>query len=152
MEQLPLMFCYRDLLAGNGWFAGVEIEGQALLVDEGEEGWWMYGVQPGGLAAQGADQQAATQAFRQEYSEILRDFAHESRSFRSFRREVQAFFSQTSDSVRWQVAREAIRAAGHESDWLPSDSTDDRTPAVQVVRVRRGAANDNMAEVERLAA
>ena len=63
MPQYPLLFGYRDLVMGNGFMAGVTTEGRALLVDE-DGGAWMYGVNPGGVAAGGHDHGAAAAAFR----------------------------------------------------------------------------------------
>ena len=50
---LPLIFTYRDLVYGTGILAEVRVRGRALAVTE-QDGVWMYGVSPGGLAAPGA--------------------------------------------------------------------------------------------------
>jgi hypothetical protein len=51
MTRYPLLLGFHDLVAGNGYIAGIALSnGRALLVDEGD-GFWMYGVNPGGMAA-----------------------------------------------------------------------------------------------------
>lgn len=42
MTRYPLLFGFRDLIAGNGFVAGVAINGRALLVDE-DDGFWIFG-------------------------------------------------------------------------------------------------------------
>ena len=54
MTHYPLLFGFRDLVAGNGFVAGVNLNGRALLADEGD-GFVMYGVNPGGIAAGGSN-------------------------------------------------------------------------------------------------
>ena len=60
--ELPLIFTYRDLVYGTGILAEVRVRGRVLAVTE-QDGVWMYGVNPGGLAAPGATIPEAHAAF-----------------------------------------------------------------------------------------
>ncbi len=83
MDTYPLLFSFHDVVAGNGFFAGVTIDGRALL-EEDEEGAWFYGVEPGSLAGHGSTRQEAHQDFRAGYRSVLADIAYEVESFSQF--------------------------------------------------------------------
>lgn len=113
----PLLFGFRDLIAGNGFFAGVTVAGRALLADEGD-GFWMYGVNPGGVAAGGATAAEAQAEFRRMYTSVLFDIAAEAASFEELKAEVEQFFHATNEptAAEWETAvadaGKARRAAG----------------------------------------
>lgn len=111
MTALPLIFGFRDALSGNGFLAGVAINGRALMVEEGENDWWMYGVQPGGICAGGSTFNEAHSAFREMYRKALFDMAGLCEDFTSFEAEVRRFCSETDDedAARWLEAAHAIR-------------------------------------------
>lgn len=48
----PLLFDYKDCIAGNGFLAAVVVSGRALMRSEDDE-WWMHGVQPSAIAEGG---------------------------------------------------------------------------------------------------
>jgi len=99
----PLLFSYRDTLFGNGFVVEVHAaNGRALCIHEADA-FWMYGINPGGLAAQGADLEAAHLAFRQTFSTILIDLALASARFEDFEKAVRDFFDETN--------------LGYESNW-----------------------------------
>lgn len=75
MKAYPLLFSYRDPVIGNGYVAGVEMRGRALLTAEDDEGWWVEGVSPGGFASGGATRQEALSSFRTTYQHVLVDIA-----------------------------------------------------------------------------
>ncbi len=56
----------------------------------------MVGVEPGGMAASGRDRDAAFEAFRKTYTEILFDIAADSETFQDFKTAVEQFVHQTS--------------------------------------------------------
>src|SRR5262245_11297759 len=108
MTRYPLLFGFRDLVAGNGYVAGVGItNGRALLVDEGD-GFWMYGVNPGGVAAGGKSLGEAQAEFRTAYKSVLFDLAAEARSFEAFKAEVERFVQETNNPTlaEWDAVRE----------------------------------------------
>ena len=126
MTHYPLLFAYKDLVAGQGFLASVAIAGRALICED-EEGCWMYGVLPGGICADGDSQKEAAAGFRSTYQAALYDMVAEAPDFRTFRRQVQQFF-EDEDRVlakTWQAAVAAVRHGDLESDWLsrqPADS------------------------------
>jgi len=111
MTHYPLLFGFRDLVAGRGFLAGVAVNGRSLLVHDDEIGYWMHGVNPGGLSAGGVDSGAAQQAFRETYRTILFDISASVGDFEEFKVEVTRFFHQTSDLLlaEWIEAVEAVR-------------------------------------------
>lgn len=139
ITHYPLLFEYKDLIAGNGFLAGVAIAGRALIREDGE-GSCMYGIQPGGICADGDSQKEAVAEFRSVYRAALYDMAAEAPDFDGFRREVQCFF-EDQDRVlakTWTMAVAAVRQGDVASDWLgkqPADSPRN----VEVVRIAVGA-------------
>src|SRR5215210_8145215 len=126
MTRYPLLFGFRDLIAGNGYIAGVALSnGRAVLVDEGD-GFWMYGVNPGGLAAGGESLGRAQSEFRSAYKSGLFDIAAEAQSFEAFKAEVERFFRETNNPtlVEWDEAVAEVRQGRTEADWLPKKSAD----------------------------
>jgi hypothetical protein len=121
MAHYPLLFGFRDLVAGKGFLAGVSINGRALLLHDPEDGYWMYGVNPGGLAAGGADVGEAQHAFRETYRTILFDIAMDAEDFEAFRLEVSRFFEESNEELvsEWRAAVEEVRSGEVKADWLP---------------------------------
>ena len=146
--KLPFLFSYRDTLFGNGFVVHVEARnGRALCVREGD-GWWMYGVNPGGMAAHGDDPHAAHAAFRKTFSDVLLDIATDTRSFDEFRAQVEAFFEATNAGYEpeWREAAAAVRAGRinrHGFSVTPADSP--RSVAVTLKSADNVSAIDNVA-------
>jgi hypothetical protein len=112
-RQIPLLFTYQDRVVGMGFSALVATYGRVLAVEEaGESDVWIYGVEPGALAAKGADPKEALEAFRQSFTNVLRDFAAEPHGFTEFESAVQQFFSEVNEPNEqdWLRAVEAVRA------------------------------------------
>jgi hypothetical protein len=114
-RRIPLLFTYRDRVVGMGYTANVSSFGRVLAVEEGGEGnndIWIYGVEPGALAAHGADPKAALEAFRESFTNVLRDMAAEYHSFADFEAGVHAFFSAVNEpnEAEWQLAVLDVRA------------------------------------------
>ena len=145
----PLLFTYRDTLFGNGFVVHVEARnGRALCVREAD-GWWMYGVNPGGMSAFGEDPHAAHTAFRKTFSEVLLDIAKDTRSFEEFRGHVEAFFETTNAGYEpeWRAAAAAVRAGHISRDGFsvaPADS-----PRSVVVTLK---TSDNVRAIDNVAA
>jgi hypothetical protein len=134
MTKYPVLFGFRDLVAGNGFVAGVAVHGRALLVDEGD-GFWMYGVNPGGLAAGGKGHGEAQAEFRQGYRSVLFDIAAQATDFDSFRRLVLSFFDETNEPTRqeWGEALAGVRNGTVVADWLPTRKTESAGLGMEVV-------------------
>ncbi|HEX4956482.1 MAG TPA: hypothetical protein VF017_24100 [Thermoanaerobaculia bacterium] len=143
MASYPLLFGYHDLVAGNGFVAAVAVDGRALLVDE-EGGAWVYGVNPGGVAAGGADHGAATAAFRTTYRSVLHDIAFDAHSFAEFQQRVHDFCLETNQPTLedWEAALAAVRRGEVTADWLVRRPAD--APCrVEVVEVASPQPSEN---------
>ena len=135
MANYPLLFEFKDLVAGNGFLAAVVVAGRALIRED-DEGFWMYGIQPGGICADGDSQKEAVAEFRSLYRAALYDMAAEASDFERFKREVQNFF-QDEDRVlaeTWKEAVAAVQQGDVASDWLNKQPADSPR-SVEVVRI-----------------
>jgi hypothetical protein len=112
MTHYPLLFGFRDLVAGRGFLAGVAVNGRALLVHDDDNGYWLHGVNPGGLSAGGSDMGTALQAFRETHRTVLFDISADAAHFDDFKVEVERFFHETSERLlsKWTEAVERLRA------------------------------------------
>lgn len=121
MNEYPLLFTARELVAGKGFVALVDGYGHVLLVHESNAEWWMYGVQPGGIGEGGATLSEANLRFVASVKNVLAEIADEAQSFADFEREVKGFFSQVdgTDRQRWDAARAALSAGAAVDDpWV----------------------------------
>jgi hypothetical protein len=134
MTRYPVLFSFRDLIAGNGFVAGVAVHGRALLIDEGD-GFWMYGVNPGGVAAGGQTPNEAQAEFRKGYRTVLFDAAAEAPDFESFRREIEAFFEETNSPTEkeWEDAVQDVRDGKVVADWLSAKPAESLPMRLDVV-------------------
>ena len=110
--ELPLIFTYRDLVYGAGILADVRVRGRVLAVTE-PDGVWMYGVNPGGLAASGATVPEAHAAFRRSFRAVLFDIAEDASGFDDFAEQARRFVNEAAAPVEvaWQEAVEAHRSS-----------------------------------------
>ncbi|RPH54376.1 hypothetical protein EHM82_06955 [bacterium] len=148
----PLLFGFKDLIAGNGFFAGVTVAGRALLADEGG-GFWMYGVNPGGVAAGGATAAEAQAEFRRMYTSVLFDIAAEAASFEELKAEVEQFFHATNEptAVEWETAVADVRQGRTDADWLPKKRAESKI-GVEVVLLEHAVPSVNALDEAQLAA
>jgi hypothetical protein len=143
-SSIPLLFTYRDCLFGNGFVVEVKANfGRALCVHE-SDGFWMYGVNPGAMAAFGDDPDAAHAAFRQTFSNILKELALEANSFEEFRALVDKFFADTNPGYErdWFRAVDAVRRNEVDAEGLPRVPADSpRTIEVSMKKIFNAADN-----------
>jgi hypothetical protein len=153
MTRYPLLFGFRDLIAGNGFVAGVAVNGRALLVDEGD-GFWMYGVNPGGLAGGGANHSEAQAEFRQGYRSVLFDIAAEAADFGSFRQQALRFFEETNEPTRqeWEEALAEVRKGEVVADWLPTKKAESSGLGMEVLLLEHPEPSLNGLDQAELAA
>jgi hypothetical protein len=112
MTKYPFLFTFLDKVEGNGFLADVAVHGR-LLAEEQDGSWWMFGVNPGGVAAQGATRAEAYIEFRQSVMRVLFDLAVQSGTdFYAFRKAAKKFFDETNrpTEAEWQAARQQVRA------------------------------------------
>lgn len=129
----PLLFGFRDLVAGRGFLAGVAVHGRALLIHDDDLGYWMYGVNPSGLAAGGVDVGEAQRSFRETYRTVLFDIAEDAESFEEFESEVVRFFGEVGGFLEdWTEAVKAVRAGTVKQDWFPEADSSRAKVAIEV--------------------
>jgi hypothetical protein len=153
MPRYPILYGFHDLIAGNGFVAAVALDGRALLTEE-EGGFWMYGVNPGGLAAGGQTPGEAQSEFRLVYRSVLFDLAAECRDFEGFLGEVERFAGETNEPTlaEWLAAVEDVRSGRVEADWLSRKPAESRV-GVTVTRVeQRPSPSANALDEAELAA
>lgn len=63
---------------------------------EEQDGWWVYGVNPGGIAGGGETPEDACAEFRRMLHAALLDLAEESMDFEGFKSSVVEFVRQTN--------------------------------------------------------
>ncbi len=157
MSKYPVLFTFRDKISGGRFLAEVVMEGRLLVVNE-DDGWWMYGVEPGGLAEGGKTPADALLALRQAYNEVLFDFAVEAKtSFKAFKAQVEKFFHDKCDALEhdWQAAVAEVRKGSITPDGLevrnkpiekmPADSK--RRVIVRPIRVTEASPKDNQLDL-----
>lgn len=125
VNTYPLLFTFQDVVACSGFWAGVTIDGRAVLVEEGD-GTWLYGVEPGSVAGEGATAQEAYQDFRAGYRSVLADLAEEAADFRTFEALATEFLSTENrpNEARWAASVQLVRAGDLDLSWLPKRSAD----------------------------
>lgn len=150
MEHYPLLFTFRDKVSGNGFLVNIVIDGRVLASQE-EDGWWMYGVQPGDLAAGGSTFAEAHCEFRKAFTTILFDIAEDAEDLKTFRADVHKFFKGINHPTEkeWQAAVCAVRAGRITADAIcgglqtkPADSR--RSVRVKLLKVFK--TKDNILE------
>jgi hypothetical protein len=129
--KFPLVFSIRQIVVGQGFIAGVTLDGRALMVEEAEEDFWVYGVNPGALAGTGDSKASSWSDFKERLQSVLFDMASTLSTFDEFKREVQRFFREASDVEAWASAVEDVRAGRVDSD-LPTVNADRYKPKVKV--------------------
>ncbi len=153
--RYPLLFSYRDTLFGNGFLVEVQaVNGRALCVREEDE-YWMYGINPGGMAAHGEDPEAAHNAFRKIFSSILIDLASSAASFDEFKSAVGRFFEDTNEGYaqEWNASLEAVQRGDVKLEGIrvmPANSP--RSITVSMKQVHQVTAQDNSANLQYLLA
>lgn len=109
----PLVFTLQNAIEGCGFLAGITITGKAVMEQDENEEWWMYGVCPGAIAAGGDTPKEAFQNFRNRYKEVLFDIAEECGNFLAFKNETEAFFrsEDSEENARWEYALKVVRGS-----------------------------------------
>lgn len=121
MIPLPLLFLFKDEVTSKDFPAKVEVEtrGRVLsLLDGGKV--WMYGVQPGAIAASGNDRKEAAAAFRAAYKAVLLDIAEGVTDLSAFKEQARGFFNQVCEprEAEWWQAVEKVRKENYTEEGL----------------------------------
>lgn len=141
MEQplaIPLVFSFKHVVMGDGFVAGVRMDGRALLEVEhngGDREDWVTGIAPVGISGGGRDRSAAFFAFRNAWTEVIFDIAHEASSFSSFRESCNEFFGaeQASMTALWEAAVETVRREKYVDPSLLREDADQHRVRFEVV-------------------
>ena len=106
----PLIFTYKGNVFGRGFIASIHAVSRILGVRE-DDGVWLSGVQPGGMAAGGKDIPAAYTDLRNTFLGILADIASTADTYEAFRAEVERFFDERDETAMadWNAAVAAYR-------------------------------------------
>jgi len=150
VKLYPLVFSFRDLIAGNGYVAAVAMDGRVVLAEEEDEDVWMFGVQPGGIAGGDRQKKLACAEFKKSYRSVLFDLAAEALSFAEFKLKVTAFFDQVNDPnfADWERALEEVRAKSLSLPDLPTVKASARMPNVTIEEVAPEKANSGVNEFD----
>ena len=103
-----LSFSHCETVTVDGRDIELEISCRAML-DHDEEGWWMSGVEPGGVLEGSSCAAKAALGFQAALGEILREFAREARHETELRERVAKFVAEKDEYAegRWEAARAA---------------------------------------------
>jgi hypothetical protein len=147
MARYPTIFGLRDVVQGEGYIAGVELQGRALMHEEGDDYVWIEGVNPGGFTGTGHSPTEALEDFRKAYTAILYDIALEARTFRDFKSEVEALLANAGELPQreWEEAVQDVRTGRVRADWLGKRSAE--TPlGIRVAELKKPSAKQNKVE------
>ncbi len=119
----PLLIDFKSTFFGRGFVAEVKARGQLLATRE-SEGWWLYGVHPGAIAADGESLQEAHDHLRFALREVMFQFAQDAVTFDAFRSAVEEFFHDTDPVTarEWDDAVLRVRAEKLKLETLPTKS------------------------------
>jgi hypothetical protein len=147
VKLYPLVFSFRDLIAGNGFVAAVAMDGHVLLSEE-EGGFWMYGVQPGSIAAGAELRDSAFKKFKDGYLSVLFDMAAEATSFEAFELNVKSFFAQVNapNAKDWAHALAEVRASNIELPNLAKVPAGSKSPTLTIAKMTPERANSGVNE------
>lgn len=147
MSKHSIVFGLRHVVQGEGFVAGVAVDGRAL-VHEAEDSVWVESVNPGGFSATGSSITEAITEFRRAHAAILFDIAAEATRFASFREQVERLFEQCSPRVvhEWERAAEEVREGRVPARWLPRRPAAECPVRIRVQEIRRPSSRNNEVE------
>jgi hypothetical protein len=158
MKNYPLLMTYRGAVSNGLFEANVVATGRLLASHEIEEeasGFWLYGVNPGAIAASGETLPEGLAEFHNTYNAILFDLAAESETFDIFKAKAEEFFflENTPNAQDWDEALAAVRSGIVTNDLgLPRASADARPLAISITLRTSLRSDDFNREAPALAA
>ncbi|HSS50128.1 MAG TPA: hypothetical protein VLX28_14415 [Thermoanaerobaculia bacterium] len=149
MTHYPLLFARREKVEGNGFIARVAVSGRVLLTSEEDGEYWVEGVNPGGLAANGKSANEALAQFCQDFLAVLFDIASDAQDFEGFREQVKKFFEDTSKPAlqEWEDAVKQVRAGKVNAEWLTKRSAETKLEVDVTMLVQPAATNNDLGEM-----
>jgi hypothetical protein len=106
----PLLVSFTGTFFGQGFIAEVVFQGRLLARHE-DDLWWLEGVNPGAISAEGESLDAANAHLREALKDTFVLFAGEAPSFGDFRQDVERFVYSSDDATKdeWNVAVDRVR-------------------------------------------
>ena len=152
LKTLPLVFSFAQPVLGNGFVAGVSVEGRALLEVEEENGvdeFWISGITPVGITGGGADRGVAFNEFRKMWLEAVFDIAVESLSFDDFKKKCEEFHQSELSHMTslWMDAVASVRRSHYTDPTLRKEDADKQCKC-EVVDLTRVASGGEKNQVE----
>ena len=117
----PLLFKFRTSVVGDGWLAGVDLRGAAVVTKEASGEYIAHGLKPGGVVGVGSTLTEAYLAYREEVQTVLYDMAGKAR-FEAFREDVLEFFDSPDawGEAKFAEGRQMV-VAGKVDSSLPQE-------------------------------
>jgi hypothetical protein len=142
-KTYPLVFSFPDVIVGNGFTARVEITGHAVLCEESADSFWLFGVQPGGIAGGGKDWSEARRAFKESYLSVLFDIALDSATYDAFKNGVEQFFAAVNEPNRetWEMALDNVRRNPAELEGCSTVRAEDHPPVLRIAMLDQRSMN-----------
>ena len=139
----PLLCGFSETVVCDGFVVHVAAHGRALACEE-DGGWWLYGVNPGGLSARGESVREAHYAFLDAFRKVLFDVANGAAGFEDFKREAEDFFNAVDAETAkdWTAAVEAVRRGEVALAELPRASADEQ-PSLTVMLLTKPQPSAN---------
>ncbi len=113
-QSLPLLFSFKQVVVGNGFIAGVEMNGRALLETDwvgGRAEAWITGIEPVGISGGGGDRGLAFGEFRKSWTLVVFDLAEQARDFQEFKSLCETFLASNQPNMTqlWTDAVAVVR-------------------------------------------
>lgn len=143
-SSAPLFFRYSELVACAGFLAAVTVTGRVLCVREQKGEYWMYGVEPGGIADWGSTPELAHIAFKRAFHAALIDIAGEAGDPEQFTAAVRQFVTTINEptATMWEAAVQGVKSSSvHAPELERWPSTTPVGADVEIIREPRPEAN-----------
>ena len=129
----PLLFRFRTSVLGEGWVAGVELHGGAVVTKEASGEYVAHGLKPGGVAGVGSTLIEAYQSYKEDVQVILYDMAG-SEPFDAFRDKVLRFFDSADawGEAKFEEGRQMVVAGRVESSLSLEPNPEHRASVVEL--------------------
>ncbi len=145
-RQYPLLFKYRDPFIGNGFIAGIEIRGRALMtIRESGDDVWIDGVWPDCISEGGRSEREAASSFREDYRAVVFDIMAEANTFADFKSRIESVFKGADPitTAEWDRAVELVRKEKLSLDWLEKVPAESFDFGMDIIELKDPKASDN---------
>ncbi len=132
----PLLFKFRTSVVGEGWLAGVELCGAAVVTKEASGEFIAHGLMPGGVAGVGSTLTEAYLAYKEDVQTVLYDMAGTA-PYEAFRESVLEFFDSADawGEAKFAEGRSMV-VAGKVDSSLPLEPNPELGASVDELELR----------------